>query len=379
MTAQESAKPKSPDTEISGQDSVTAAEAPGAEAMSLEELGLSTRVVNVLRDAGLETAQDILDRLSQGEGKILAIPGIADKTLEEIRHQLAQKGFLEFAKEEVAVEKEPATKDELNQIMPEAQEAAPTPQAQIEQNSQAGLKPEESEAGKALAETESIAVQIPENIGTELVEAEENGAEQRISFVVRLTIDKQSQPRRTEIEHARSGKKQTFPGLDMPRLKDFMEACIIPPASSEPALTSAPLLISQVRVSRPEEPDSAVLALNSDEAFIVRAHFRLQGADASLVVAQKSAFEVKVYAREVTSGKSILLARYEANLAEDVLEYMPQMQVSGLSSGLYHLVTLVTLYTSLKIGGYYEGPLFQVTEVQPAMSPVLAMGIAASR
>jgi hypothetical protein len=55
---------------------------------------------------------------------------------------------------------------------------------------------------------------------------EEEGIEQRISFIVRLTVDERGQPRRTEVEHAKSGKKEAFPGLDVQRLAAFMEACI---------------------------------------------------------------------------------------------------------------------------------------------------------
>ena len=58
---------------------------------------------------------------------------------------------------------------------------------------------------------------------------EEEGIEQRISFVVRLTVDERGQPRRTEVEHAQSGKKETFPGLDVQRLAAFMKACISSP------------------------------------------------------------------------------------------------------------------------------------------------------
>jgi len=57
----------------------------------------------------------------------------------------------------------------------------------------------------------------------------EEGAEWRVTFIIRLTVDEQGQPRRTEIEHARSGKKETFPGLDVQRLAAFMQACTSPP------------------------------------------------------------------------------------------------------------------------------------------------------
>ena len=74
-----------------------------------------------------------------------------------------------------------------------------------------------------------------------MIAPEEEGAERRVTFIVRLTVDERGQPRRTEIEHARSGKKETFAGLDVQRLTAFMEACISPPdhpGTDDPPSTS---------------------------------------------------------------------------------------------------------------------------------------------
>lgn len=70
-------------------------EAVGASAMSLEELGISTRVMNVLAEAGLETAQDILDTLAKGDAEFLSIPGAGGKSLDEVRGRLAEHGLLD--------------------------------------------------------------------------------------------------------------------------------------------------------------------------------------------------------------------------------------------------------------------------------------------
>jgi small subunit ribosomal protein S16 len=69
-------------------------EEPAAGAMSLEDLGLSTRVVNVLNEAGLETVQDVLDTLAKGDAEFLSIPGVGGKALEEVHRQLAEHGLL---------------------------------------------------------------------------------------------------------------------------------------------------------------------------------------------------------------------------------------------------------------------------------------------
>jgi small subunit ribosomal protein S16 len=63
--------------------------------VSLEELGLSARVLNVLTEAGLSNAQDMLDKLAEGKDAVLAIPGLGGKSLEEIEEALRARGFLE--------------------------------------------------------------------------------------------------------------------------------------------------------------------------------------------------------------------------------------------------------------------------------------------
>jgi hypothetical protein len=66
----------------------------------------------------------------------------------------------------------------------------------------------------------------------------EEGTERRVTFIVRLTVDERGQPRRTEIEHARSGERETFPSLDVQRLTAFMERCISLP--NHPATDDSP-------------------------------------------------------------------------------------------------------------------------------------------
>ena len=97
---------------------------------------------------------------------------------------------------------------------------------------------EETRVGfeKTRAEAEAALVQVGQATGTEVKNTEppsapqrEEGAERRVTFIVRLTVDERGQPRRIEVEHAKSGKKETFPGLDVQRLEAFMKACISVP------------------------------------------------------------------------------------------------------------------------------------------------------
>jgi len=82
--------------EVAGEVAATEAEeAPPPAQVTLEDLGLTTRVTNVLSEAGLQTAQDLLDKLAEGEAAFLALPGIGGKALDEVKERLAERGWLE--------------------------------------------------------------------------------------------------------------------------------------------------------------------------------------------------------------------------------------------------------------------------------------------
>jgi large subunit ribosomal protein L21 len=63
----------------------------GASAVAIEELGLPSRVAGALKVAGLETAEDLLER---DEEELLAIRGFGAKSLEQVRTTLKDKGFI---------------------------------------------------------------------------------------------------------------------------------------------------------------------------------------------------------------------------------------------------------------------------------------------
>lgn len=202
--------------------------------------------------------------------------------------------------------------------------------------------------------------------------------EQRISFVVRLTVDARGQVRRTEVEHAQTNHKATFPNLDIQRLARFMQASIAPPLQ-ETAPSAAPhaqatapgkdlpapsfrLVVSSVQVSRADAVGMATLTLGRDADVVVQVRFQLQGAAGAALTAQEPAFEIRVYGHAVSGAAHRLWTTYKAKLVKDVPEYTVQMRAPGLPAGLYRLVTLVTLHTAGKMMSYYEGPLVEVTE-----------------
>lgn len=62
--------------------------------VSIQELELPTRAVRVLSEAGIETVQDMLKKLEEGREATLAIPGLGEKSLEQIEESLRARGFV---------------------------------------------------------------------------------------------------------------------------------------------------------------------------------------------------------------------------------------------------------------------------------------------
>ena len=70
----------------------------------IEDLGLGTRVDNVLVEAGIKTIGDVLARLEGGEQAILDISGFGRKSLIDLKKALRSMGYkIPEAAEEIAV------------------------------------------------------------------------------------------------------------------------------------------------------------------------------------------------------------------------------------------------------------------------------------
>jgi len=71
---------------------------------SISELGLGTRVDNVLEEAGIKTIADVLERLEGGEQALLEVSGFGRKSLIDLKKALRQKGYkIPEAAEEITV------------------------------------------------------------------------------------------------------------------------------------------------------------------------------------------------------------------------------------------------------------------------------------
>jgi small subunit ribosomal protein S16 len=84
--AEEAEQPPAPEEEV---------EALPLPDMAIGELELSARVLNALTVARIETVQGVLSKLEEGREAVLAIPGLGEKSLEEIEERLRDRGFLE--------------------------------------------------------------------------------------------------------------------------------------------------------------------------------------------------------------------------------------------------------------------------------------------
>jgi large subunit ribosomal protein L31 len=63
--------------------------------LSIEAMGLGARAEKALQEAEVTIAQDILDLLAKGEDALLAIPGIGQKALIDIKRFLRAEGLIE--------------------------------------------------------------------------------------------------------------------------------------------------------------------------------------------------------------------------------------------------------------------------------------------
>ena len=64
----------------------------------IENLDLSVRVFNSLKRTGIATVGDVLDLLEKGEEAVMSIRNFGEKSLDELRQKMQEKGFLQEEK-----------------------------------------------------------------------------------------------------------------------------------------------------------------------------------------------------------------------------------------------------------------------------------------
>jgi DNA-directed RNA polymerase subunit alpha len=62
----------------------------------IEDLGLSVRVFNALKRAGVSKVGEVLDMMGKGSEVILTVRNFGDKSLNELKERLQELGYLEY-------------------------------------------------------------------------------------------------------------------------------------------------------------------------------------------------------------------------------------------------------------------------------------------
>jgi DNA-directed RNA polymerase subunit alpha len=60
----------------------------------IENLDLSVRVFNSLKRTGITTVGDVLDLLEKGDEAVMSIRNFGEKSLDELRQKMREKGYL---------------------------------------------------------------------------------------------------------------------------------------------------------------------------------------------------------------------------------------------------------------------------------------------
>jgi len=63
--------------------------------LTVDGMDLGTRATKALQDADITTVGDVLELLNQGEDALLALPGIGQKALIDIKRYLRAEGLID--------------------------------------------------------------------------------------------------------------------------------------------------------------------------------------------------------------------------------------------------------------------------------------------
>lgn len=199
--------------------------------------------------------------------------------------------------------------------------------------------------------------------------------EKRVSFIVRLTVNERGDPLRTEIEHAQTRTKKIIPAFEPQQVADFIQSCIIavkePEAEAEPPVKrkageqvkeGIQLVLSQVKVWRPGNPGRMALNISAGEMPFAQIDFQLEGTDSPALTEKRLVYEVKLYAKEISSEKSRLLGEQKGELAAGITSYRSQLRIRRLEPGIYRLMATVDIPEIPGLVSYQEGHFVRVAQ-----------------
>lgn len=156
--------------------------------IALVDIGLSTRVLNLLTQAEYKTAGQVMEQLELDEDKILSLPGIGPKAIQELRDKLTAYEYPE-PEVEAIVEEVPVVEEEVVEV-PEVVEEVLEPElpevsieepieVQIEEEERIGVE-EAPEVVEPVATLEEVFETVVEELDTIVTTAGEEGEEEEI-------------------------------------------------------------------------------------------------------------------------------------------------------------------------------------------------------
>ncbi|HEY46599.1 MAG TPA: transcription termination/antitermination protein NusA [Anaerolineae bacterium] len=168
--------------------------------IALVDIELSTRVLNLLTQADYKTAGQVMEQLELDEDKILSLPGIGPKAIQELREKLTAFEYPEAEVEAIVEEVVPAVEEEVVEV-PEIVEEVVEPEPlevsieePIEVEGEEEEKPEVEEAPEVLMPVEEIFETFVEELDTIVPTVEEEGEEEEI-----FSLDEERRRKRKKV------------------------------------------------------------------------------------------------------------------------------------------------------------------------------------
>lgn len=170
---------------------------------ALEEVGLSTRVFNLLDEAGYTTAGNVMETLALDEEALLDVSGVGPKSVQEMRQAFDEHEFIEPEPEVEEEIEEPVSELEavVEEAIVEAEEAPeeePVPVDEVVDVEEAEAKEEEAEAEEEESLEETFEA-IAEELESEFEEYEDFEEEEEEALTPEEEEEKKRQKRRKRV------------------------------------------------------------------------------------------------------------------------------------------------------------------------------------
>jgi hypothetical protein len=236
-------------------------------------------------------------------------------------------------------------------------------------------EPEKTEADNALEYVANTSFNEDEaSTSSELYDSE-----QRISFVIRLAVDKRGQTRRTQIEHALSGNKDVFPSFNVQRMVDFIESTVativsgegaealiqtetLPEEKTEKKNLELSLAITDLQTICINDKGELALIFIANTPISVRTYIQISGTESLAGFNCSIPYKINIYAIGVDTRSSSLVATGTADLVPGISVYSSQMQISGLPAGIFRLGIISIIPSPVNIAKITQETLLQVFE-----------------